>query len=249
MMLQRGLQVSRSVARQIKNSQSLRSTTAMRSFAVASPNIRFQQGQKNQYNHKQQGGSSSQETFRSYASHPMAMFSMFLATLALTTDFAENCGIVGVVGVDDASGFILEGLTILRNRGYDSAGIATVSDKGDELLITKFASRDSTADSIDLVKNHSAKHIGHVTGIGHTRWATHGGKTDFNAHPHTDQHNRIAIIHNGTINNAYELKKELQEKGIKFLSETDTEVIAQLIGTYLDKGMDTKDAVSHALAR
>jgi glutamate synthase domain-containing protein 1 len=81
------------------------------------------------------------------------------------------------------------------------------------------------------------------------RRATHGGKTDANAHPHTDSKQRVAVIHNGTINNSYELKKELQAQGIKFLSETDTEVIAQLIGIYLDKGLDIKDAVVHALSR
>ena len=96
---------------------------------------------------------------------------------------------------------------------------------------------------------HSNKHAGHITGIAHTRWATHGGKTDLNAHPHCDEKGRIAIIHNGTINNAYELKKYLQDKGVKFLSETDTEVIAQLVGSYLDKGFGTKDAVSKALSR
>jgi glucosamine--fructose-6-phosphate aminotransferase (isomerizing) len=182
-------------------------------------------------------------------------YSVFAAFVAATTAIsvdnfrAENCGIVGVVGSEDASGFLLEGLTILRNRGYDSAGIATIPKEGEEIFITKYASRDSTADSIDLVRNNSSKHVGHVVGIGHTRWATHGGKTDINAHPHSDQHHRIALIHNGTINNAYELKKELQDKGIKFISETDTEIIAQLIGTYLDKGLGVKEAVQHALGR
>eukprot|EP00601_Ochromonadales_sp_CCMP2298_P019417 CAMPEP_0173296302 /NCGR_PEP_ID=MMETSP1143-20121109/14875_1 /TAXON_ID=483371 /ORGANISM="non described non described, Strain CCMP2298" /LENGTH=687 /DNA_ID=CAMNT_0014236119 /DNA_START=184 /DNA_END=2244 /DNA_ORIENTATION=+ len=170
-----------------------------------------------------------------------------LAALAVSVSTTDNCGIVGVVGADDANGYVLEGLTILQNRGYDSAGIATV-DKN-ELFVTKFASRDTTSDSIDLVRSNSGKHVGHVLGIGHTRWATHGGKTDFNAHPHTDAKHRIALIHNGTINNSYDLRKELQAKGVKFLSETDTEVIAHLVGQNLDEGMATKEAVSHALSR
>jgi glucosamine--fructose-6-phosphate aminotransferase (isomerizing) len=182
--------------------------------------------------------------------HPnLALLAVAVGSLMMLYDKADNCGIVGVVGTDDASGFVLEGLTILRNRGYDSAGIASISPDGEDLQVTKFASKDSTSDSIDLVRANSSKHVGHRIAIGHTRWATHGGKTDFNAHPHTDRHHRIAIIHNGTINNSYDLRKELIEKGIKFQSETDTEVIAQLIGIYLDKGMDTKEAVSHALNR
>jgi len=165
----------------------------------------------------------------------------------LSIDYADNCGIIGVVGSDDAKVIVLEGLTILQNRGYDSAGIATVPDDGNELFVTKYASRESTSDSIDLVRKGSGKHTGHKTGIGHTRWATHGGKTDFNAHPHTDTKDRIALIHNGTINNSYDLKKELLSKGIKFKSETDTEVIAQLVGLNLDEGMSTKEALSRAL--
>ena len=179
---------------------------------------------------------------------------------------AESCGIVGVVGGEDAVGFLLEGLTILRNRGYDSAGIASIASDGQgQLTVTKYASQNSTADSIDLVRAHSGKHLGHSTGIGHTRWATHGGKTDQvtgarvlksppgqtlvssptthrttplispllalgtsgqNAHPHSDAKGRVAVIHNGTINNSYDLKKELMAAGVKFQSETDTEVIS-----------------------
>ena len=180
---------------------------------------------------------------------PLSVFLLSAAGLLLSLDKSDNCGIVGVVGSDDANAFVLEGLTILQNRGYDSAGIATVDKRNSDLFVTKFASRDTTCDSIDLVRSNSSKHVGHFTGIGHTRWATHGGKTDLNAHPHTDSKKRIALIHNGTINNSYDLKNELTKKGVKFLSETDTEVIAQLVGLYLDEGMSTKDAVSHALAR
>ncbi len=181
--------------------------------------------------------------------NPMVALGLVLGSCALYSD-ADNCGIVGVVGsTEDASGFVIEGLTILRNRGYDSAGLATISSENQELLVTKFASRDTTNDSIDLVRINAGKHAGHVTGIGHTRWATHGGRTDSNAHPHTDQHHRIAVIHNGTINNSYDLKKELMAQGVKFSSETDTEVIAQLIGVNLDKGLDTKDALAAALSK
>lgn len=180
---------------------------------------------------------------------PLGAFLLGASGLLLSLDKSDNCGIVGVVGSDDANAFVLEGLTILQNRGYDSAGIATVDKRNTDLFVTKFASRDTTCDSIDLVRSNSSKHVGHFTGIGHTRWATHGGKTDLNAHPHTDSKKRIALIHNGTINNSYDLKSELVKKGVKFLSETDTEVIAQLVGLYLDEGMSTKDAVSHALAR
>ncbi|CAE7844199.1 glmS, partial [Symbiodinium microadriaticum] len=95
---------------------------------------------------------------------------------------------------------------------------------------------------------NASGHANHFTGIGHTRWATHGGKTDKNAHPHTDQKHRVAVVHNGTINNNNELKKGLLAKGIKFTSETDTEVIAQLIGQELDRGFDTKTAVKNAVA-
>ena len=163
---------------------------------------------------------------------------------------SENCGIVGVVGnSDDAFEHLMEGLTILKNRGYDSAGIATISADTSELCLTKYASKNSTSDCLDLVDLKSKHHAGHSIGIGHTRWATHGGKTDQNAHPHKDYKDRIAVIHNGTINNFRELRDELKSKGIEFKSQTDTEVIAHLIGTFLDEGFNTTESVSKALAR
>jgi glutamine---fructose-6-phosphate transaminase (isomerizing) len=167
--------------------------------------------------------------------------------LSVTQKPTENCGIIGIVGDDHVKDHLLDGLTILQNRGYDSAGIATISNS--ELYVTKHASKESTADSIHLVRKESGKHSGHTTGLAHTRWATHGGKTDENAHPHTDSRGRIALVHNGTINNSADLRNQLKKDGIVFKSETDTEVIAQLVGLYLDEGLSTKESLSRALAR
>merc|ERR1719197_305749 len=138
---------------------------------------------------------------------------------------------------------------VLRNRGYDSAGIATLEPSSGEVTVSKYASVGSTADCIDLLRSKTSHHTGHHVGIAHTRWATHGGKTDENAHPHTDEKNRIALVHNGTIENAAALKKELKSLGIAFSSQTDTEVIAQLIGHYMDEGLNFQDALHNTLSR
>lgn len=168
-------------------------------------------------------------------------------------DFTECCGIVGVVGSTkhDASDYLLEGLTVLKNRGYDSAGLATLSDEpGSILTITKFASAGDNADSVDLVKSYSEGSIGHHIGIAHTRWATHGGKTDENAHPHTDTTGKIAVVHNGTINNANILRMEMQQYGHVFVSQTDTEVIAKLIGHYcVEDGLSIAEATDKAMSK
>lgn len=161
---------------------------------------------------------------------------------------AETCGIVGYVGEGNAVDYLLEGLHILQNRGYDSAGVCTVRDGN--MLTSKFASVGSTSDSIELLKAHAPSvHKGDHIGIAHTRWATHGGKTDENAHPHADYKDRIAVVHNGTIENYNDIKEELKALGIPFRSQTDTEVIAQLIGHYLDKGEKLTTAVKSALKR
>lgn len=166
------------------------------------------------------------------------------------SNLAECCGIVGVVGTvqhSDAREFLIDGLTILKNRGYDSAGIATVPHTGKEMHITKYASDGDKADSINLVAKHSTS-MGHTLGIAHTRWATHGGKTDENAHPHTDSSGKIALVHNGTLNNANDIRRQLQAEGHKFTSQTDTEVIVKLIGKFYNDGeMTLKDATEKAL--
>lgn len=162
---------------------------------------------------------------------------------------AEVCGIVGYVGPGDASEVLLEGLNILQNRGYDSAGVSTVSGDG-QLLTTKFASVSSTNDAMEKIFREAPKvHAGHHVGIAHTRWATHGGKTDANAHPHTDEANRISLIHNGVIENADEIKAELLDAGVHFASETDSEVVAQLIGRLVAGGLALPEAVKEATAR
>ena len=157
------------------------------------------------------------------------------------------CGIVGVVSDKDAVRTIIDGLSILESRGYDSAGVATAAENG-ELHTTKFAS-GTEANAILKLKEHITDHAGDTFGIGHTRWATHGGKTDANAHPHWDDKKRIALVHNGVIENAHLLKKDLEATGIVFRSQTDTEVIAQLIGSFLDYGTTLEVAVKKALAK
>lgn len=157
------------------------------------------------------------------------------------------CGIIGVVGSKNSVNIILDGLSILESRGYDSAGVATISNAGD-IVTTKFAS-GVAPDAIAKLRSHITDHADHSFGIGHTRWATHGGKTDQNAHPHWDEKKRVALVHNGVIENSHALRAEIEATGIVFRSQTDTEVIAQLIGTFIDKG-DTLDvAVKHALAK
>ncbi|DAZ97938.1 TPA: hypothetical protein N0F65_006363 [Lagenidium giganteum] len=167
---------------------------------------------------------------------------------------ADCCGIVGVVGKNqDASEFLLEGVTILLNRGYDSAGMSTQpydeETKSAPITTTKFASVSGTADSIHLLRNSKDKHRGNSVGIAHTRWATHGDKTDINAHPHSDMHGRVSLIHNGTFTIYNEIKQELLSEGVVFSTQTDTEVAAQLIGHLMGQGADVLTATRIALSK
>ena len=135
------------------------------------------------------------------------------------------CGIVGYVGPNSTIDVLLGGLKRLEYRGYDSAGIAVLTDAG-EMGTRKRAGKLGIL-SEDLGEEPLAD--GH-TGIGHTRWATHGGPTDDNAHPHLGDDGKLALIHNGIIENFSELKQELLDAGAEFTSETDTEVAAIMVG-------------------
>jgi len=140
------------------------------------------------------------------------------------------CGIVGYVGHRDAVSFILPGLRRLEYRGYDSAGIATVSR-------TSLDVRKTTGRIADLEAVLTSDRPTGTLGVGHTRWATHGRPSEANAHPHLDCHARLAVVHNGIIENYRELRKTLAAEGHRFRSQTDTEVIAHLIERYQTNGL------------
>ncbi len=152
------------------------------------------------------------------------------------------CGIVGFVGHEEAAPILLEGLSRLEYRGYDSAGIAVYGQE-DGLQVYKAKGRLKAL--CDLVDNGAAVHG--TVGLGHTRWATHGQPSDLNSHPHVSQSGRIAVVHNGIIENYLTLRQRLQARGIHFVSETDTEVVAQLVDYYYKD--DIMDAVVKALSQ
>ncbi|MEO2168423.1 MAG: glutamine--fructose-6-phosphate aminotransferase, partial [bacterium] len=136
------------------------------------------------------------------------------------------CGIMGYIGDQDASGILVDGLRRLEYRGYDSAGVATLNGSG-SIDMRRAVGKLDNLEAL-LGDEPLAGHIG----IGHTRWATHGPPTEENAHPH--RAGKVVVIHNGIIENYLELKEELVGKGRTFYSETDTEVISQLIDDHMD---------------
>lgn len=151
------------------------------------------------------------------------------------------CGIIGILGKNDVAPLIVEGLKRLEYRGYDSSGVATI-DHG--ALDRRRASGKLNVLAARLEKAP----LKGATGIGHTRWATHGAATDDNAHPHATE--RLALVHNGIIENFAELREELKARGFKFTSQTDSEVCAQIITHYLqNENLPPKDAVKKALDR
>ena len=150
------------------------------------------------------------------------------------------CGIIGIIGKDSVSERILEGLKRLEYRGYDSAGIATLVN-GD------IERRRAEGKLINLAKRLDESPLAGDVGIGHTRWATHGVPTENNAHPHTD--GKVAVVHNGIIENFQEIKAELSAKGRVFATDTDTEVVVHLVSDFLDQGKSPRDAVAATLHR
>ena len=152
------------------------------------------------------------------------------------------CGIVGYVGPDEALPIVLGGLRRLEYRGYDSAGVAVLADGG--LTVRKRAGK---LGELETVLAEDPPPVG-TTAMGHTRWATHGAPTDVNAHPHTDCTGRIAVIHNGIVENHAELRQGLEKAGHSFASETDTEVVAHLLEDVLADGSLT-DAVRAVVGR
>lgn len=152
------------------------------------------------------------------------------------------CGIVGYIGKKRAYDILIHGLHRLEYRGYDSAGVAIGKNDG---TLNVYKSRGKVA---DLEASVEGKDIEGNIGIAHTRWATHGEPNDINAHPHLSQDGTIALVHNGTIENYAVLKKALPQHGYTFASDTDTEVLVQLI-EYVKKsnGCGLPDAVKEAL--
>ncbi len=153
------------------------------------------------------------------------------------------CGIIGYTGNRQAASIIIEGLTSLEYRGYDSAGIAVMDKDGDVQL---YKSAGKLSNLKEVLSNGMPEG---VIGIGHTRWATHGGPTEFNAHPHTGCSNDVIVVHNGIVENYLELKQELTENGHTFSSQTDAECIPHLIESYLQDDCSLEDAVMVAAKR
>jgi glucosamine--fructose-6-phosphate aminotransferase (isomerizing) len=150
------------------------------------------------------------------------------------------CGIIGIVGHEPAAPQLIDALKRLEYRGYDSAGVATLEHG----VLTR---RRAQGKLKNLEARLALEPLSGTIGIGHTRWATHGRPTENNAHPHATE--RLAVVHNGIIENFVELRRELQAKGAKFVTETDTEVVAHLVSQEMERGASPVEAVKAALPR
>ena len=154
------------------------------------------------------------------------------------------CGIVGFIGQEQAAPILLDGLAHLEYRGYDSAGVAVISAQG-KLQVEKAVGRLRVLSE----QIHGGADLEGCIGLGHTRWATHGAPNIINSHPHVSENGKFAVIHNGIIENYVEIKEFLIGQGIRFKSETDTEVVAQLLEFYYNECHDFLEAVGRVLRR
>lgn len=154
------------------------------------------------------------------------------------------CGIVGFIGQEQAAPILLDGLAHLEYRGYDSAGVAVISAQG-KLQVEKAVGRLKVLNE----QIHGGADLEGCIGLGHTRWATHGAPNIINSHPHVSENGKFAVIHNGIIENYVEIKEFLIGQGIRFKSETDTEVVAQLLEFYYNECHDFLEAVGRVLRR
>ena len=162
-----------------------------------------------------------------------------------TKETGNMCGIVGFTGKHQAAPILLDGLSKLEYRGYDSAGIA-VRDGENETEVIKAKGRLKVL----IEKTNGGESVPGTCGIGHTRWATHGEPSETNAHPHVSDDGNVVAVHNGIIENYQELKEKLLRKGYTFYSATDTEVAVNLVDYYYKKyGKSPVEAVSHAMVR
>jgi glucosamine--fructose-6-phosphate aminotransferase (isomerizing) len=150
------------------------------------------------------------------------------------------CGIIGIIGGEPVAPLLIDALKRLEYRGYDSAGVATLEDG-------TLVRRRAQGKLKNLEQKLAHEPLAGTIGIGHTRWATHGRPTEINAHPHATE--RLAVVHNGIIENFAELRRELEGKGVKFSTETDTEVVAHLVSEELKRGLSPLQAVMAALPR
>src|SRR5919206_76027 len=149
------------------------------------------------------------------------------------------CGIVGILGQEPVALSLVDALKRLEYRGYDSAGVATLEGK-------KLDRRRAEGKLKNLEARLEKQPLAGHTGIGHTRWATHGRPTENNAHPHSTE--RVAVVHNGIIENFRELREALEKKGTVFKTETDTEIVLHLVDSFLQKGIKPVEAVRAALS-
>ena len=151
------------------------------------------------------------------------------------------CGIYGYIGEHSADQILVKGLRSLEYRGYDSAGIAVIDNIGN-INISKFGEHKSSIDK--LTKSIKEDKFNGNIGIGHTRWATHGEISKKNSHPHSDSDNTVAIVHNGIVENYLEIKQRLESLGVKFSSQTDSEIIANYLSYEIKKGENLINAIS-----